>query len=129
MGPASHSGRRILLIDDNFVTREMMTLILASEGFRVSTASNGAEALARMRSSEPPDLILLDLSMPVMDGCTFCQEHKEALGSIPIMVISGMSDVAEKAALLGARCYVQKPIDGMELLDKIRHCFPCVATA
>jgi CheY-like chemotaxis protein len=116
------AGKRVLLIDDNIVTQEMMSMALAASGYRVATASNGADALERLRGYERPDLILLDLSMPVMDGCAFCQERQRdpALASIPIVVLSGTGDVAEKASSLGARTFLRKPVDTVDLLDTVR---------
>ena len=116
--------KRVLLVDDNIVTREMMSLILAGEGYRVATASNGAEAIDRLRHYEKPDLILLDLRMPVMDACQFCEQQKQdqSLADIPVVVLSAASDVAEKASSLGAATYLQKPVDTAKLLDTVRHC-------
>src|SRR5207248_1971254 len=70
---APQAGKRILLIDDDFTTREVMSVLLGGDGYRVSVAANGAEALERLRSPDRPELILLDLKMPVMDGCSFCE--------------------------------------------------------
>jgi CheY-like chemotaxis protein len=74
---APHLGKYLLLIDDDFTTRELTSHILAADGFRVAVARNGAEALERLRGPERPDLIVLDLNMPVMDGCSFCERLRE----------------------------------------------------
>src|SRR5262245_53362136 len=71
-----HAGKRVLVVDDDFATREMMSLLLASDGYRVATACNGADAIDRLRGFERPDLIILDLKMPKMDGCAFCDQRK-----------------------------------------------------
>ena len=127
MDSANYPGKRILLIDDNMLTREMMSLILAGEGYRVATACHGADALERLRGYERPDLILLDLRMPVMDGCTFCDEKKRdpEMASIPLIVLSAAADAAEKAAAVGAAVCLQKPVDPIRLLDVVRRCCPC----
>ena len=120
-----HPGKRVLLIDDNIVTQEMMSMALAAGGYRVATASNGADALERLRDYERPSLILLDLSMPVMDGCAFCRQRQQdqALAAIPIVVLSAAGDVAEQASSLGAKTFLRKPVDLIDLLDAVRrHC-------
>jgi two-component system response regulator MprA len=121
----SHPGKRVLLIDDNIVTQETMSMALAAGGYRVATASNGADALERLRGYERPSLILLDLSMPVMDGCAFCRQRQQdpALAAIPVVVLSAAGDVAEKALSLGAQAFLRKPVDLVDLLDTVRrHC-------
>jgi CheY-like chemotaxis protein len=116
-----HPNKRLLLVDDDFATREMMSMILAGEGYRVATAANGVDALERLHDSDRPCLILLDLSMPVMDGPTFCARRKdEGLPSVPVIVVSSDTDIAQKAAALGAEGYLEKPVDTIELLDTIR---------
>src|SRR5262249_14501929 len=74
MVTATPSATRVFLVEDNFLTRETMSLILGVGGSQVVTASNGRDAIERLRSHEPPSLILLDLNMPVMDGMAFCQQ-------------------------------------------------------
>src|SRR5438874_8780415 len=117
MAATSQAGKRILLIDDDFTTGEAMSTILAADGYRVATACHGADALERLRDYERPDLILLDLRMPVMDGCTFCDEKKRDpdLASIPLIVFSAAADAAEKAAAVGAAVCLQKPVDPIRL--------------
>ncbi len=121
---ATHHGKRLLIIDDDFITQESMSTLLASDGYRVATACNGQDALERLHGYEKPDLILLDLKMPVMDGCHFCAARQKdvRLASIPVVIVSGMSDVAEQAAALGAARYLQKPVDVVELLHALREC-------
>jgi two-component system cell cycle response regulator len=121
---AAQSGKRILIIDDDIVTQEAMSTILAGDGHRVAAACNGQDALQRLLAYEKPDLILLDLKMPVMDGCSFCRarsQNKE-LASIPVVIISAMPDGAEQAAALGAVLYLAKPIDVVTLLSELRRC-------
>jgi CheY-like chemotaxis protein len=121
---AAHSGKRVLLIDDDFVTQETMSTLLASSGYRVAAACNGRDAIERLNTYEKPDLILLDLKMPVMDGNHFCQARQQdkALATIPVVILSGMPDVAKHAADLGAAGYLQKPIDIVELLGVLKQC-------
>ena len=101
-------------------------MILAGEGYRVAAASNGADALERLRGKDRPSLILLDMNMPVMDGPSFCARRRQnqALASIPVVIVSSSDDVAQKAQEMGAARYLQKPVDTIELLDTVRQCCP-----
>jgi CheY-like chemotaxis protein len=118
---AAHAGKCVMLVDDNFVTRESMSQILGCDGYRVTTASNGADAFRRLAGHEKPDVILLDLSMPVMDGPTFRRQQQQSqdLAGVPVVLLSAAVDVAEQAASLGAATYVQKPVDTARLLEVI----------
>jgi two-component system chemotaxis response regulator CheY len=121
MKAEAHPNKRLLLVDDDFATRETMSMILAGDGYRVATAANGADALQHLRDSDRPSLILLDLNMPIMDGPTFCARRKdEGLSSIPVIVVSAERDIAQQAAALGADDYLEKPVDPIQLLDVVR---------
>jgi CheY-like chemotaxis protein len=128
---AAAKHKRILLIDDNPVTREAMSMLLAASGYCVALASNGADALQRLHEHRRPDLILLDLAMPVVDGHEFRrqQQREEALASIPILVLSGAERAEEEAAALGAAGCLHKPVDFGRLLEAIRRCFEAKAAA
>jgi CheY-like chemotaxis protein len=124
---AAHTGKRILIIDDDVVALEMMSTILAGDGYRVAAACNGLDAIERLHTYEKPDLIVLDLKMPIMDGCHFCQARlkDKELASIPIVILSAAADVAEQAAALGADLHLQKPVDVVTLLNAVRrYCSP-----
>jgi CheY-like chemotaxis protein len=116
----------ILLIDDNVLTRERLSLLLAGAGYRVAAAANGEEAMQRLHACGKADLIVLDLSMPVMDGRDFRNRQKqdEKLASIPVVVYSGAADLDEAAGALGAAACLHKPIDANHLLEVIRRCCP-----
>ncbi len=125
MMPRNCPNKRLLLVDDDFATREVMSMILAGEGYRVATAANGADALHRMNDHDRPSLILLDLSMPVMDGPAFCARRQaDGLPSVPVIVVSADRDVARKAKDLGADGYLEKPVDTIQLLDAVRRRCP-----
>jgi CheY-like chemotaxis protein len=115
-------GTLILLIENDPTAREAMRTLLQAEGYRVACAANGREALNLLERAEPPDLIVLDLSMPVMDGQTFRlhQRHAPAWAPIPVIVVSGEDDLPQQAASLGASAYHPKPVDFHSLLDTIR---------
>ena len=112
--------KRILVVDDDPGLVGMVELILGTFNFTVATASNGAEALERMRE-ECPDAVLLDLMMPVMDGWTFLHERRaQAIcEATPIAVMSARHDAAA-AVELGARAVIRKPFDAMDLVATVR---------
>ncbi|MBI1916423.1 MAG: response regulator [Planctomycetes bacterium] len=116
--------KRILIVEDCFRARELMSLILGENGYMVSTAANGAEAIERLRTSSRPDLILLDLRMPVMDGWTLREELKRdpELSAIPVVVLSGVNEGEEQTSTLEAARFLHKPIETDELLLAVRQC-------
>lgn len=122
-GPASipeHS--LVMIVDDDADVRELISGLLQKRGYGTVTAGNGLEALAQLRAGPRPQLILLDLQMPVMDGEAFCEEcsHDTALADIPIVIIS--SDTASAVKLSGtrARGYLTKPVPIDQLLATVR---------
>jgi len=104
VGHVEPTPRLVLVIEDDEATREAVTLLLTSEGCDVLTAANGRAALEVLRNGARPDLIVLDLMMPVMDGWQFRAEQKRdpALSKIPVLVISAAGDVRRHAANLEA---------------------------
>jgi CheY-like chemotaxis protein len=125
MKPAS-CNHVVLVVDDDASIRETLVDLLADEGYRVVTAMNGVEALDKL--SEPsqarPCVILLDLTMPLMNGHQFFVEQQQdrALASIPVVVISADGAVRNKAALFGGE-YLSKPVRIERVLEAIgRHC-------
>ncbi len=118
------SGKSILVIEDDPATRNAVAIVLQDEGYAVTGVANGQEALLHLRHTAPPDLILLDLMMPVMNGWEFRkQQTKEpALKSIPVMIVSADAGVPQKAAALGAVDYLIKPIDLDKLLAAVQRC-------
>ena len=110
--------RTVLVVDDDKDIREAVGEILEDEGYPVALAKHGREALDYLSSHEPPGLILLDLSMPVMDGATFRDEQRkdEALASIPVVVFSASSPLSEKTLPLKPNGELAKPVDLDRLL-------------
>jgi CheY-like chemotaxis protein len=108
----------ILLIEDDPATRGAMKMVLEWEGYRVECAANGREALGRLMTGERPDVILLDLNMPVMDGRQFREEvyRDPDLATIPIVTVSAAQD----ADAVEAAGIVRKPFEPAELLEAIR---------
>ena len=113
-------GLRILVIDDEPALVGAVAALVGSVGHRVSAAYDGAEGL-RHYDAERPDLVILDLAMPGMDGLAVCTELRQR-GSTPIIVLSGEGQEAAKVEALdaGADDYVTKPFGKGELLARIR---------
>ena len=113
----------VLLVEDNDDIREMMALALQLAGARVACASNGREALALLKSRPPPNLILLDLMMPVMNGweLSAALQRDEVLARVPVVVISAMGEAG--AAGLEPAEFISKPVDIDHLIDVVaEHC-------
>lgn len=117
----------ILLVEDDPDIRETLTEILHYERYAVLTASHGREGLAVLASlHELPDVILLDLQMPVMDGREFRQElraHPE-WRSIPVVVYSGTPDFCPPGDLMPLAGNLVKPVEVPELLGVLQNCCP-----
>jgi signal transduction histidine kinase len=113
------SGRTLLVVEDDADIREALDGLLSMEGFRVTGCSNGREALDWLRHASKPDLILLDLMMPVMDGWQFrvAQKDDPELSRIPVLALS--ADATAKAAAIDADAYLKKPVDYETLIDTI----------
>ena len=113
------SAPLVLVVDDDPDILEAICDILDGEGYRVARARHGREALERV-AEERPDIILLDLMMPVMDGMAFAQalHQRQPEDPIPIVVISADGNPA-RAAPVGARGYLAKPFDIDALLGHV----------
>lgn len=126
MCSATSDKRHILVVDDDLPTREVLRVLLRSEGFDVATAGDGAAALEQLRLGERPGLILLDLMMPVMDGWQFRREQQRdsRLVDIPVIVCSAARRTDAHAPGLHALAYLDKPVDPRELLRVVRRFYP-----
>jgi two-component system, chemotaxis family, chemotaxis protein CheY len=110
--------KRVLVVDDDASIRELLSTALADDGYEVVPASNGQDALSVCERWRP-DVIVLDLMMPVMDGWTFAKRLREKKHQIPIVVLSAANDLMRHAASLGAADVVGKPFDLDQLLPKV----------
>ena len=111
--------RHVLIVEDDADIRETLADLLESEGMAVTQAEEGGAALAALGAmSELPDLILLDLMMPGMDGHAFreAQRTDPRFANIPVVVMSADPHLASYAERLAARQYVQKPFDVDQIL-------------
>jgi CheY-like chemotaxis protein len=115
-------GKTLLVVVDDEATRRTFTLLLEGKGYAVVPAENGQEALDYLRGHPPPDLVLLTLRMPVMDGYEFRREQRNdpVLTSIPVIVLSAGGEAVAHADLLGRVGCVQQPVDTDVLLAAIQ---------
>ncbi len=110
-------GKRVLVVDDDSSIRELLHAALLEEGYEVVPATDGQDALSIIERWKP-DVIVLDLMMPVMDGWTFARRLRERY-DIPIVALSAVTDLARHAKGLGARDVIAKPFDLDSLLPKV----------
>ncbi|MBO0810971.1 MAG: response regulator transcription factor [Microlunatus sp.] len=112
--------RNILLIEDDARVRRALRLALEDEGYRVAEASDGADGLSRLYSC-PPDVVLLDLMLPDMDGFGVCRDMRRQ-SRVPIIIVTARTDSHDVVAGLeaGADDYVTKPLIAKELSARIR---------
>lgn len=116
-----NGGQLVLVVDDDPDILEALSEILEAEGYDVTRARNGQEALERLEQTKPA-LILLDLMMPVMDGWEFARrmrERYEAARRPPIIVLSADRNVSTKAPELGAVGFLAKPFELPDLLNMV----------
>jgi len=122
MSTQKKKSGHILVVEDDSDIRESVLEILEDEGHQVTAAADGREALDRLLgASHRPDLILLDLMMPVMSGYQFREEQLKLpdLASIPVLVVTADVNARAKVESLKAAGFVQKPLKIQPLLDLI----------
>ncbi len=115
-------GRRLLLVEDNDINREMLQRRLQRAGYTVISAADGQQALDQMRQAKP-DLVLLDINLPVKDGWAVAREASvdPVLQSIPVIALTAHAMESDRQQALDSGChdYATKPIDFPNLLVKI----------
>lgn len=116
--------KKILLVDDSNTILMMEKMILNRGPYTMVTASNGEEAVTKA-ATESPDLILMDVVMPKMDGFEACRRIRQidAVATVPIIMVTtrGEEHNVETGYQAGCTDYITKPIDGVELLAKLRN--------
>ena len=115
---------RVLVVDDDVASRKLMRKTLLREGFEVIEAENGEQALA-VFDEQHPDIVLLDVEMPVMDGFTACEKlrQRQRADHIPVLMVTGLEDIASvnRAYDAGATDFITKPINWPVLGHRIRY--------
>jgi two-component system chemotaxis response regulator CheY len=121
VAPETIGGKDVLIVEDEPYLCDLVADVLESEGHRARKAANGLDALARV-AERPPQLILLDLMMPVMDGWEFMAALKSSSDwrDIPVVIITAVYDVARTQRETGAKAIVTKPFDIDQLADVVR---------
>lgn len=116
----------VLVVEDDLSIAEALTAFLESEGIRVCCANNGQDALEFLSGPRRPCLILLDLSMPILNGEQFRLEQlrRPELAQIPVVVMSADRQVTEKATQIRADGFLRKPVDIDSVLDVVRKYCP-----
>jgi CheY-like chemotaxis protein len=120
----------ILIVEDDFATRESLALVLNAEGYVVAEAADGAAALALSHSGLPPQLVILDLLMPGMDGWQFlaARHRKPALAAVPVLVLTADRGIdSPELRALGAEDVLEKPATAEDVVAAVRHYRPAVA--
>jgi excisionase family DNA binding protein len=126
--PRRAEGRRlILIVDDDDRLREFVRVNLEMEGYAVREASNATEGLAALED-EPPDLILLDVMMPEVDGWEMLRrvQERHGVGTIPVIMFSGKVDdeALKRATSRGAQGFIGKPFNPQDLIDSTKQLVP-----
>lgn len=118
---------KILVVEDELTNREVAAVILKSQGYDVLLASNGQEAIEQARSQRP-DLILMDILMPVLDGLSATRELKAdpAMARIPILVVTAKASHSDRTAAEEAGCdgFLAKPYRNKALVEAVRRYLP-----
>jgi CheY-like chemotaxis protein len=125
--------KNVLLVEDDALIREGLALVLEAAGYAVRQAGDGQQGLRALRTQSLPDVILLDMVMPVMDGWTFLrvrQEEAPEVNDIPVIVFSAAYEVAPRAAealnRFGVRRVLNKPTGGEETLAAVSQLFELI---
>jgi len=108
----------VLIAEDNLGILRLLTLELKLKGYKVIPAQDGQEAMKQLKL-KLPDIILLDLHLPIMNGLEVLKQLR-AFSCVPVIVISSHSDMTQEALELGADTYIPKPFDPEHIVIKIR---------
>lgn len=117
-------AKRILVIDDDENIQDMLQVILAAKGYLVDIAYDGRQAISKLKQNRP-DLLITDLTMPVMDGWALLIALKRdpSYASLPVLVITSSQEMqhVEKAKKMGVESYIVKPFEPEKVLRIVRH--------
>src|SRR4030088_2653726 len=114
------SGNRVLVVDDEDHILELARLYLSREGYQIETVADGSQALARFGQVKP-DLVVLDIMLPNLDGLTICKEIRKQ-SQVPIIMLTARDEVTDKVVglELGADDYLTKPFHPQELVARAK---------
>lgn len=120
----------ILVVDDDEYIRELFEEYLTEVGIDVIDAHDGNQTIEKLKTSKP-DMLILDLLMPNMDGYSLIETIRQSDKNVPLIVISGTTDSSaeDKAKNLGANQYLAKPVDANELIDAVQEYIPNLVEA
>lgn len=122
----------VLIVDDEPMTRNLLRLMLERAGFEISEAEDGLQALL-MVAERPPDLLLLDVMMPNMDGLTVCEKLRAQAETavLPVVMLSARisPEMVKEGIKVGATRYLGKPINREELIETIREVLANIPSA
>ena len=117
-------GKHILVVDDSKTIRNLVAFVLKAEGFKVSTAEDGLDAMEKLYNLDPVDLIVSDVNMPRMEGFTFIKNIRmqDAYKDIPIIVLSteGQEKDIQTGLNIGANLYMVKPAQPEKMVRNIK---------
>ncbi|MBI3244155.1 MAG: response regulator [Chloroflexi bacterium] len=120
-------SHHILIADDEVMIRRLLTLILESDGYRVTAVVDGTQMIPAMEADKP-DLVISDIMMPIMDGLAVLEELKEKphLADVPVIIVTAAGSPAyvEEALALGAARCIFKPFAKAEILDVVHQFLP-----
>src|SRR5262245_51914813 len=121
MAPREHAEKFVLIVEDNAVESTGMAVLLKRAGHEIKVVRDGGRALEFL-AEQTPDLVLLDMLLPDMDGCKFMARLREtSWKQVPVIITTSLNIASvEWARSLGARDFVRKPVDFVELIRKIR---------
>ena len=119
--------KKILIVEDEANIRELLRLYLEREGYTVLEAENGVEGIKKWKSDKP-DMLLLDVMMPVMDGWEVCREIR-AESDVPIIMLTAKGETTDRVSGLemGADDYIVKPLEMPEVIARVRAVFRRIA--
>src|SRR5882762_7436618 len=112
-------ARPVLIVDDDDATRSAERAVLTEDGFRVTEARDGEEAM-RAIQNDPPALVVLDIQMPGFDGPSFARDLRMTLKRVPLVILTGVDDPKHEADRCNAEAFLSKPFDAPELLRVVR---------
>jgi DNA-binding NtrC family response regulator len=120
----SYSKPTVLIVDDSPEMLRYLRLLLLLDGYEVETAVNGRDAVERVQRGCAARVVLLDLQMPEMDGMKTLKHLRRLNPGLHVIMCSGVSDgrMVDKAAALGARAYLTKPVQHLYLSAALEHC-------